>query len=103
MEFGGLLIKNAMFWIPANFCNYYLATQELRVVFSNLCSFFWNVYFSSRVNTSFGSGRREKERSGSFVGNLVGGEGGRKRVLLNVREEEGQEHLLPSHSGVMIV
>ena len=65
MEFGGLLIKNAMFWIPANFCNYYLATQELRVVFSNLCSFFWNVYFSSRVNISFGGGRRE--RGGSFV------------------------------------
>eukprot|EP00180_Rhodochaete_pulchella_P002523 Plantae.Rhodophyta-Rhodochaete_pulchella.ctg3869.p2 GENE.Plantae.Rhodophyta-Rhodochaete_pulchella.ctg3869~~Plantae.Rhodophyta-Rhodochaete_pulchella.ctg3869.p2 ORF type:complete len:276 (+),score=32.11 Plantae.Rhodophyta-Rhodochaete_pulchella.ctg3869:214-1041(+) len=50
-DFWSLLAKNAVFWIPSNFANYYLGTQDLRVVFANVCSFFWNVYFSSRVNT----------------------------------------------------
>lgn len=45
-----LWFKNAVFWLPANFCNYYIATPDLRVVFSNLCSLFWNAYFSSKVN-----------------------------------------------------
>mmetsp|Transcript_31886 Transcript_31886/g.78029 ORF Transcript_31886/g.78029 Transcript_31886/m.78029 type:complete len:271 (-) Transcript_31886:105-917(-) len=49
-DFVSLWTKNAVFWIPSNFANYYLGTQDLRVVFANICSFFWNVYFSSRVN-----------------------------------------------------
>lgn len=50
VEFWFLLRKNAIFWIPANFSNYYLGTQDFRVLFANMCSFFWNVYFSSAVN-----------------------------------------------------
>jgi len=47
-----LWVKNAIFWMPANFTNYYIATPDLRVVFSNLCSLFWNAYFSSKINNS---------------------------------------------------
>lgn len=45
-----LWVKNAIFWLPANFANYYIGTPDLRVVFANLCSLFWNVYFSGKVN-----------------------------------------------------
>mmetsp|Transcript_2088 Transcript_2088/g.6237 ORF Transcript_2088/g.6237 Transcript_2088/m.6237 type:complete len:289 (-) Transcript_2088:2026-2892(-) len=49
-EFPGLWCKNAIFWVPCNFANYYMGTPDLRVVFANTCSFFWNVYFSTIVN-----------------------------------------------------
>jgi len=45
-QFFGLWMKNAMFWVPGNFSNYYWGTPELRVVFANMCSFWWNTYFS---------------------------------------------------------
>lgn len=49
-QFFPLWFKNAVFWLPANFANYYIGTPELRVIFANLCSLFWNIYFSSKVN-----------------------------------------------------
>lgn len=49
-QFFPLLFKNAIFWLPANFSNYYIGTPDLRVVFANLCSLFWNIYFSAKVN-----------------------------------------------------
>lgn len=49
-QFFPLWFKNAVFWLPANFANYYIGTPDLRVVFANLCSLFWNIYFSSKVN-----------------------------------------------------
>lgn len=45
-----LWFKNAIFWVPANFFNYYIGTPDLRVVFANLCSLFWNAYFSTKIN-----------------------------------------------------
>ena len=36
--------RNACFWIPGNFMNYYLASPDFRVMFANCCSFWWNVY-----------------------------------------------------------
>lgn len=53
-----LWVKNAVFWMPANFCNYYIATPDLRVVFANLCSLFWNAYFSSKINVPVSNQRR---------------------------------------------
>lgn len=57
-QFFPLFFKNAVFWLPANFANYYIGTPDLRVVFANLCSLFWNIYFSTKVNrmpaTTFG-------------------------------------------------
>lgn len=50
-QFWGLLLKNAVFWVPANFSNYAAGTPDLRVLYANLCSLFWNVYFSSFVNS----------------------------------------------------
>lgn len=50
IAFFPLWFKNAVFWMPANFFNYYIATPDLRVIFSNLCSLFWNAYFSSKIN-----------------------------------------------------
>lgn len=47
-----LWFKNAIFWMPANFSNYYIGTPDLRVLFANLCSLFWNIYFSSKVNST---------------------------------------------------
>lgn len=49
-QFFPLWAKNAIFWLPANFANYYIGTPDLRVVFANLCSLFWNIYFSAKVN-----------------------------------------------------
>lgn len=49
-QFFPLWVKNAIFWLPANFANYYIGTPDLRVIFANLCSLFWNIYFSSKVN-----------------------------------------------------
>eukprot|EP00177_Eucheuma_denticulatum_P004358 GFKZ01007919.1.p1 GENE.GFKZ01007919.1~~GFKZ01007919.1.p1 ORF type:complete len:305 (-),score=28.30 GFKZ01007919.1:271-1185(-) len=49
-QFLPLFFKNAVFWLPANFANYYIGTPDLRVVFANLCSLFWNIYFSTKVN-----------------------------------------------------
>lgn len=49
-KFGPLWVKNAIFWVPANFSNYYIGTPDLRVLFANLCSIFWNIYFSIKVN-----------------------------------------------------
>ncbi|CAN8070173.1 unnamed protein product [Agarophyton chilense] len=51
-KFLPLWFKNAVFWLPANFANYYIGTPDLRVVFANLCSLFWNIYFSGNVNRS---------------------------------------------------
>lgn len=48
--FLSLWFKNGVFWIPANFFNYYIGTPDLRVVFANLCSLFWNAYFSTKIN-----------------------------------------------------
>eukprot|EP00183_Erythrolobus_madagascarensis_P003151 CAMPEP_0185850064 /NCGR_PEP_ID=MMETSP1354-20130828/4341_1 /TAXON_ID=708628 /ORGANISM="Erythrolobus madagascarensis, Strain CCMP3276" /LENGTH=284 /DNA_ID=CAMNT_0028550697 /DNA_START=327 /DNA_END=1182 /DNA_ORIENTATION=+ len=45
-QFFGLWCKNALFWVPGNWANYYLGTPNLRVVFANMCSFWWNTYFS---------------------------------------------------------
>jgi hypothetical protein len=45
-----LWIKNAIFWLPANFANYYIGTPDMRVLFANLCSLFWNIYFSIKIN-----------------------------------------------------
>lgn len=45
-----LWISNSIFWFPANFANYYVGTPDMRVIFSNLCSLFWNIYFSAKVN-----------------------------------------------------
>lgn len=50
-QFWGLLMKNAVFWVPANFSNYAAGTPDLRVLYANLCSLFWNVYFSAFVNS----------------------------------------------------
>lgn len=50
-QFWGLLLKNAVFWVPANFSNYAAGTPDLRVLYANLCSLFWNVYFSAFVNS----------------------------------------------------
>lgn len=50
-QFWGLLLKNAVFWMPANFSNYAAGTPDLRVLYANLCSLFWNVYFSAFVNS----------------------------------------------------
>lgn len=50
-QFCGLLLKNAVFWVPANFSNYAAGTPDLRVLYANLCSLFWNVYFSTFVNS----------------------------------------------------
>lgn len=49
-QFFPLWFKNAFFWLPANFANYYIGTPELRVIFANLCSLFWNIYFSGKIN-----------------------------------------------------
>lgn len=49
-ELPSLWVKNCIFWLPANFSNYYIGTPELRVLFSNLCSLFWNTYFTLKVN-----------------------------------------------------
>lgn len=49
-ELPSLWIKNCIFWLPANFSNYYIGTPELRVLFANLCSLFWNTYFTLKVN-----------------------------------------------------
>ncbi|PXF47171.1 PXMP2/4 family protein 4 [Gracilariopsis chorda] len=51
-KFLPLWFKNAVFWLPANFANYYIGTPDLRVIFANLCSLFWNIYFSGNVNRS---------------------------------------------------
>lgn len=93
-EFGGLLIKNALFWLPANFCNYYLGTQELRVVFSNLCAFFWNVYFSARVN----SGGRKKGGVGSGVGEDV-----KKKLVVTTSRDVGDDEQVLPHTEILIV
>lgn len=53
-QFLPLWAKNAIFWLPANFANYYIGTPDLRVVFANLCSLFWNIYFSAKVNRTGG-------------------------------------------------
>lgn len=50
-KFLPLWFKNAVFWLPANFANYYIGTPDLRVIFANLCSLFWNIYFSAKVNS----------------------------------------------------
>eukprot|EP00187_Rhodella_violacea_P018438 CAMPEP_0184734744 /NCGR_PEP_ID=MMETSP0314-20130426/61443_1 /TAXON_ID=38298 /ORGANISM="Rhodella maculata, Strain CCMP 736" /LENGTH=111 /DNA_ID=CAMNT_0027201747 /DNA_START=266 /DNA_END=601 /DNA_ORIENTATION=+ len=49
-SFGSIFIRNSVFWLPANFLNYYIGTPDLRVIFANTCSFFWNTYFSTFVN-----------------------------------------------------
>ncbi|KAA8496460.1 Protein Mpv17 [Porphyridium purpureum] len=48
-SFMSLWKKNAYFWIPGNFLNYYVGTPDFRVIFANCCSFWWNVYFSLQV------------------------------------------------------
>jgi hypothetical protein len=49
-EFFKLWLKNALFWVPANFSNYYVGTPDMRVLFANLCSLFWNCYFSMKMS-----------------------------------------------------
>lgn len=49
-SFASLWFKNAIFWMPANFANYYIGTPDLRVIFANLCSVFWQAYFSAKIN-----------------------------------------------------
>ena len=60
-KFLSLWFKNAVFWMPANFANYYIGTPDLRVVFANLCSLFWNIYFSSKVNRATVIGNHERK------------------------------------------
>lgn len=64
-QFWALWVKNAIFWVPANFSNYYIGTPDLRVLFANLCSFFWNVYFSMKVNISLPSSPKSFTRARS--------------------------------------
>lgn len=54
-----LWFNNSAFWLPANFANYYIGTPDMRVIFANLCSLFWNVYFSAKVNRIPGYGHGE--------------------------------------------
>lgn len=61
-QFGPLWFKNAVFWLPANFSNYYIGTPDLRVLFANLCSLFWNIYFSIKVNTRRGAREQLQSR-----------------------------------------
>lgn len=42
--------SNTLYWFPANFANYYVGTPDMRVIFSNTCSLFWNIYFSDKVS-----------------------------------------------------
>ena len=60
-KFLSLWFKNAVFWMPENFANYYIGTPDLRVVFANLCSLFWNIYFSSKVNRTAVIGNHERK------------------------------------------
>lgn len=43
-------VNQCMFWFPANFSNYYIGTPDMRVIFSNLCSLLWNIYFSAKAS-----------------------------------------------------
>ncbi len=74
IAFFPLWFKNAVFWMPANFFNYYIATPDLRVIFSNLCSLFWNAYFSSKINQT--STTTVKRLSTNHTGGSSGGSGG---------------------------
>lgn len=49
-KFLAIWFANTIYWLPANFCNYYVGTPDMRVVFANTCSLFWNIYFSDRVS-----------------------------------------------------
>lgn len=65
-----LWLKNAIFWLPANFANYYIGTPDLRVAFANLCSLFWNIYFSGKVNSvkaPFGSRAKAGDSKGDVL------------------------------------
>lgn len=42
---------NIIYWTPANFANYYIGSQQMRVAFSNLCHVLWHVYFSEHLNS----------------------------------------------------
>lgn len=41
---------NVIYWGPANFANYYISTQQMRVAFSNSCYILWHIYFSDHLN-----------------------------------------------------
>lgn len=43
-------VNQCVFWFPANFSNYYIGTPDMRVIFSNLCSLLWNIYFSAKAS-----------------------------------------------------
>ncbi|KAA8496796.1 PXMP2/4 family protein 2 [Porphyridium purpureum] len=62
-EFLGLYRKNAIFWMPANFLNYFLGTGDFRVVFASVCSFFWTVFMNLLFNRKKEEPAKQKERS----------------------------------------
>lgn len=42
---------NVIYWTPANFANYYIGSQQMRVAFSNSCYVIWHMYFSEHLNS----------------------------------------------------
>lgn len=49
-RFHTLWFINSLYWLPANFANYYVGTPDMRVLFANTCSLFWNVYFADKAS-----------------------------------------------------
>mmetsp|Transcript_8810 Transcript_8810/g.23111 ORF Transcript_8810/g.23111 Transcript_8810/m.23111 type:complete len:326 (+) Transcript_8810:42-1019(+) len=72
-QFFGLWCKNAMFWVPGNWANYYLGTPDLRVVFANMCSFWWNTYFSVAMAQIAATSAAESGTSASHSRSEVSG------------------------------
>lgn len=50
LRFFPLWVNQAVYWIPANFSNYYIGTPDMRVIFANMCSLLWNIYFSAKAS-----------------------------------------------------